>query len=305
MEAIKFSELPSGDRMPLADEDGVPIIANQENRLLTWGRLKQQIAAQTHTDTVDESEKTPTAKAVYDALGSLNSDLHDEFDEKIDDAQAKAEGANATAKSALASAGSASRDAQSAENKAIEALNKITETKTATADAISKAETAESKAEEAKAAIVLPEQKVTQYHIVDYPEGTQPVDLFKFSTEPISDVTLAQVCEQYNDNFEILQVVFHELLKVTYQNYSGKTVVITAGSVDNENGLMTGAPSIAETADDVTDVIAINDAVAQIFANQKALYDILMDTRKRAIANASNLTAMLTNINSILTQVMN
>lgn len=298
MEAIKFSELPSGDRMPLADEDGVPIIANQENRLLTWGRLKQQIAAQTHTDTVDESEKIPTAKAVSDALGSLNSDLHDEFDEKIDDAQAKAEGANATAKSALASAGSASRDAQSAENKAAEAVSKV-------AEATSAAKTAEGKAEEAKAAIVLPEQKVTQYHIVDYPEDTQPVDLFKFSTEPISDVTLAQVCEQYNDNFEILQVVFHELLKVTHQNYSGKTVVITAGSADSENGLMTGAPSIAETADDVTDVIAINDAVAQIFANQKALYDILMDTRKRAIANASNLTAMLTNINSILTQIMN
>ena len=250
MEAIKFSELPSGDRMPLADEDGVPIIANQENRLLTWGRLKQQIAAQTHTDTVDESEKIPTAKAVSDALGSLNSDLHDEFDEKIDDAQAKAEGANATAKSALASAGSASRDAQSAENKAAEAVSKV-------AEATSAAKTAEGKAEEAKGA-------------------AEKIDL-----EP-----LKQQLE-------------------TIGTYAGWRVEITAGSIDMENGLMTGTPSLTETVEGVDENILTSEALALVFRNQKALYDILMDTRKRAIANATNLTAMLTNINSVLTQVMN
>lgn len=41
MEAIKFSELPSGDKQDLGENDGLPIIANQENRLLSWGRLKK------------------------------------------------------------------------------------------------------------------------------------------------------------------------------------------------------------------------------------------------------------------------
>lgn len=271
MEAIKFSELPSGDRMPLADEDGVPIIANQENRLLTWGRLKQQIAAQTHTDTVDESEKIPTAKAVSDALGSLNSDLHDEFNEKIDDAQAKAEGANATAKSALASAGSASRDAQSAENKAAEAVSKV-------AEATSAAKTAESKAEEAKNAA---------NGVVAIAESAKSLaEEAKGATEKIDLEPLKQQLE-------------------TIGTYAGWRVEITTGSIDTENGLMSGAPSLAETVEGVDEDILTSEALALVFRNQKALYDILMDTRKRAIANATNLTAMLTNINSVLTQVMN
>ena len=264
MEAIKFSELPSGDRMPLADEDGVPIIANQENRLLTWGRLKQQIAAQTHTDTVDESEKIPTAKAVSDALGSLNSDLHDEFDEKIDDAQAKAEGANATAKSALASAGSASRDAQSAENKA--------------AEATTAAKTAESKAEEATNAA---------NGVVAIAESAKSLaEEAKGAAEKIDLAPLKQQLE-------------------TIRTYAGWRVEITTGSIDTENGLISGTPSLTETVEGVDEDILTSEALALVFRNQKALYDILMDTRKRAIANASNLTAMLTNINSVLTQVMN
>lgn len=68
---------------------------------------------------------------------------------------------------------------------------------------------------------------------------------------------------------------------------------------------MSGAPSLAETVEGVDEDILTSEALALVFRNQKALYDILMDTRKRAIANASNLTAMLTNINSVLTQVMN
>lgn len=271
MEAIKFSELPSGDRMPLADEDGAPIIANQENRLLTWGRLKQQIAAQTHTDTVDESEKIPTAKAVSDALGSLNSDLHDEFDEKIDDAQAKAEGANATAKSALASAGSASRDAQSAENKAAEAVSKV-------AEATSAAKTAESKAEEAKNAA---------NGVVAIAESAKSLaEEAKGATEKIDLEPLKQQLE-------------------TIGTYAAWRVEITAGSIDDANGLMTGAPSISETTEGIDESLPVAETLALIFRNQEAIYQILMDTRKRAIANAANLTAMLTNINAVLSQVMN
>lgn len=76
MEAIKFSELPTGDRMPLADEDGVPIIANQENQLLTWGRLKKQLAAQTHTDEVKPNEsKVPTSTAVENRIAVTEEEL--------------------------------------------------------------------------------------------------------------------------------------------------------------------------------------------------------------------------------------
>lgn len=81
MEAIKFSELPTGDRMPLADEDGVPIIANQENRLLTWGRLKKQLAAQTHTDEVKPDDtKVPTSAAVENRIAAVEDDLQAKLD---------------------------------------------------------------------------------------------------------------------------------------------------------------------------------------------------------------------------------
>lgn len=91
----------------------------------------------------------------------------------------------------------------------------------------------------------------------------------------------------------------------TIGTYIGWRVEITTGSIDTENGLMSGAPSLTETVEGVDEDILVSEAIALVFRNQKALYDILMDTRKRAIANASNLTVMLTNINSVLTQVMN
>jgi len=175
MEAIKFSELPTGDRMPLADEDGVPIIANQENRLLTWGRLKQQLAEQTHTKTVeDDDTKVPTAKAVFSAITSATNDAANnlttakaELDEQIGDAQAKAEGADTTAKSAFASAGSASRDAQSAENKATEALAKAEASAgdlVTIEEKISGLETAQTTTGEALNPVVLSKSYQFQYH---------------------------------------------------------------------------------------------------------------------------------------------
>lgn len=83
MEAIKFSELPTGDRMPLGDEDGFPIIASNENRLLTFGRLKNQIATQTHTDEVKEEEKkVPTAEAVEKRVRSAEAKT-EAFEERI------------------------------------------------------------------------------------------------------------------------------------------------------------------------------------------------------------------------------
>ena len=125
MEMIKFSELPSGDRMDLNDEDGLPIIASNENRLLTWGRLKKQLAKQTHTDDTDLSDTNKDKVITMTGLENRLTTLSDEFQGKIDDvvekagdAMAKAEGANATAKSALGSAGSASADAQSARSTA-------------------------------------------------------------------------------------------------------------------------------------------------------------------------------------------
>lgn len=125
MEMIKFSELPSGDRMDLNDEDGLPIIASQENRLLTWGRLKKQLAKQTHTDDTDLSDANKDKVITMTGLENRLTGLSDEFQgkiddvvEKADDAMAKAEGADATAKSALGSAGSASADAQSARSTA-------------------------------------------------------------------------------------------------------------------------------------------------------------------------------------------
>lgn len=130
MEAIKFSELPSGDKQDLGENDGLPIIANQENRLLSWGRLKKQLAKQTHTNDVkltdENKEKVPTMEALENRLTGLK----DELDERLDDCEAKAEGADATAKSALASAGSASRDAQNAENIATAAKTVAEEAKT-------------------------------------------------------------------------------------------------------------------------------------------------------------------------------
>ena len=88
-------------------------------------------------------------------------------------------------------------------------------------------------------------------------------------------------------------------------NYDAWRVEITAGSIDDANGLMTGAPSISETTEGIDESLPVAETLALIFRNQEAIYQILMDTRKRAIANAANLTAMLTNINAVLSQVMN
>ena len=82
MEAIKFSELPTGDRMPLGDSDGFPIIASSENRLLSFGRLKQQIAEQTHTSEISDDEtKVPTAGAVEQRIKSAEEKLESEIRE--------------------------------------------------------------------------------------------------------------------------------------------------------------------------------------------------------------------------------
>ena len=125
MEAIKFSELPSGDRMPLADEDGVPIIASQENRLLTWGRLKKQLAEQTHTSEVKpEDTKVPTSAAVENRIAAAEETLGAQIKTASDsaaDAQTKASAATQTAseaKTAASSAKSSADDATAAANAA-------------------------------------------------------------------------------------------------------------------------------------------------------------------------------------------
>lgn len=153
MEAIKFSELPSGDRQDLSESDGLPIIANQENRLLSWGQLKKQLAKQTHTNdpklTDANKDKVPTVEALENRLAGVYDDFQkqaDDMNERIGDAEASAEGAKATANSALGSAGSACRDAQAAMNEATTASNKATE---ATVEANSAKATAESALEQA------------------------------------------------------------------------------------------------------------------------------------------------------------
>ncbi len=129
MEAIKFSELPTGDRMPLADEDGVPIIASQENRLLTWGRLKKQLAEQTHTDTVKPSDtKVPTSSAVENRIAATEDDFNDKLTPitaKLDTHDTAIETATATANTAKTTAESASATASEAKTTAEGAASSI------------------------------------------------------------------------------------------------------------------------------------------------------------------------------------
>lgn len=231
MEAIKFSELPSGDRQDLGDGDGLPIIANNENRLLSWAQLKKQLAKQTHTDNLEDSEKVPTAQAVNarvaeaeKAAGEALDTAKSELAEQIDDVSGKAEGADATAKSALASAGSASRDAQSAENKVIETLAQIKEVKTTAGTALTTAnetktevataseaatvaqttaneaktiaESATSKAEEALA-------KATETPTVDLSPVNEKITTLE-TAQTTTDSQLAELRETHEADFKML-----------------------------------------------------------------------------------------------------
>lgn len=142
MEAIKFSELPSGDKQDLGDNDGLPIIANQENRLLSWGQLKKQLKKQTHADKVEISEdnkaKVPTNEAVETRIGVLAGEIN----ERIDDVATVADGAKATATSALSSAGAAHAEAQSANTTANQANETASSAKATAEGALTAAETA-------------------------------------------------------------------------------------------------------------------------------------------------------------------
>ncbi len=142
MEAIKFSELPSGDKQDLGDHDGLPIIANQENRLLSWGQLKKQLKKQTHADKVEISEdnkaKVPTNEAVETRIGVLAGEIN----ERIDDVATVADGAKATATSALSSAGAAHAEAQSANTTANQANETASSAKATAEGALTAAETA-------------------------------------------------------------------------------------------------------------------------------------------------------------------
>lgn len=122
-----------------------------------------------------------------------------------------------------------------------------------------------------------------------------------------TDIKLADVVGVYNGNFQAIQTAI-QFLKDSINNndiYTGWRVEITAGSTDDENGLMTGAPSISEATEAGDASLSVPETLALIFRNQEAIYQILMDTRKHTLANATNLTAMLANINAVLTQVMN
>lgn len=158
MEAIKFSELPTGDRMPLADEDGVPIIANQENRLLTWGRLKKQLAAQTHTDEVKPDDtKVPTGAAVEKRIKATEDDLQtklepletklDEHDTAIENARTIANEAKTAADSAYGMATTAATTAEDAVSAAATAQNKADNAALAASQAQTAANSAKADAE--------------------------------------------------------------------------------------------------------------------------------------------------------------
>lgn len=167
MEAIKFSELPSGDKQDLDDSDGLPIIANKENRLLSWGQLKRQIAKQTHTTTVltdsENVDKVPTNGAIEARI----SGLADELDERIgvventastaqitateaktiaESAEASATNASSAANAASVLAGEAKSTADSASSTANLAGATATTAKTTADSALAMAETAQTSA---------------------------------------------------------------------------------------------------------------------------------------------------------------
>lgn len=157
MEAIKFSELPTGDRMPLADEDGVPIIANQENRLLTWGRLKKQLAAQTHTDEVKPDDtKVPTSAAVENRIAAAEDDLQtklEPLETKLDEHDTAVNNAVATAQEAKTMAESASSVASSAQNAAEAATSTANAAQNMAENAASVANSAQNAISEATSSI--------------------------------------------------------------------------------------------------------------------------------------------------------
>lgn len=325
MEAIKFSELPSGDRMPLADEDGVPIIASQENRLLTWGRLKKQLAEQTHTSEVKpEDTKVPTSAAVENRIAAAEETLGAQIKTASDsaaDAQTKASAATQTAseaKTAASSAKSSADDATAAANAAKTAAESATSSISAVSERVSSAETkaegakttaetAQATADTAKAAAILAEL-ILREMTYETSNATGVNKLLGDCQEMTgTDIKLADVVGVYNGNFQAIHTAIQFLKDDINDNgiYTGWRVEITAGSTDNENGLMTGAPSISETTEEVDASLSVPETLALIFRNQEAMYQILLDTRKRALANATNLTAMLANINAVLSQVMN
>lgn len=164
MEAIKFSELPTGDRMPLADEDGVPIIANQENRLLTWGRLKKQLAAQTHTDEVKPDDtKVPTSAAVENRIAAVEDDLQAKLDPiatQLTEQTAAINSVTATAQEAKATAETASSAASSAQSAADAATSIANAAQTTAEGAVSTASSAQSAIAEATSSISAVSERV-------------------------------------------------------------------------------------------------------------------------------------------------
>lgn len=150
MEAIKFSELPSGDKQDLGNNDGVPIIANNENRLLSWGQLKKQLAKQTHTEEVALSDTNRDKVVTKGGLENRLAELENAMDERLDDIEATADGAKATANSALASAGAAHAEAQSASSAAAGAVTTANAAKTTADGALASANEASTTASSAK-----------------------------------------------------------------------------------------------------------------------------------------------------------
>lgn len=236
MEAIKFSELPSGDRQNLSDTDGLPIIANQENRLLTWGRLKQQIAEQTHSSTIStandtEKAKVPTNNAVAEAIATAKTEINKAVDDTKTELTKQITSATTTANTAASTANTAKSTAESAQTTAETLQNALTD--------------------------------------------------------------LSEQITSVSQNL------------ATNNTYTGWRVEVTAGSVDTESELMTGTPTLSESVEGVDEPLPVAETLALIFRNQEAIYQILMDTRKRAIANATNLTVLLDEINKLLNQVVN
>lgn len=150
MEAIKFSELPSGDRQDLDNSDGLPIIANKENRLLSWGQLKRQIAKQTHSTEVLTDPENVDKVPINGAVEARISGVADELGERIDTVENTANTAQTTATEAKTTADSAEASATSASSTANAASALAGEAKTAADSASSTANLANTTATTAK-----------------------------------------------------------------------------------------------------------------------------------------------------------
>lgn len=338
MEAIKFSELPTGDRMPLADEDGVPIIANQENRLLTWGRLKKQLAEQTHTDEVKPNDtKVPTSSAVENRIAATEDDFNDKLtpitaklgthDTAIETATATANTAKTTAESASATASEAKTTAEGAASSigAVSQRVGAIETKiengefdapevdlSPIAERLSAVETvattAQTTADTAKAAAIV--ENLSAHKLV-YAKGTgENADVFTLdsATEDLANATLASLVTRYNANFQSL---------ATYiENHPAgldEVITISKGISLNDNlldedGNYIGLTSLGETSHysllencPFTLEIAIN----RLFYNQKIMFKIIEYQLKELAVRKNDVDTVVKNINSVFAQVMN